>query len=137
MKLEDQVITEKQADRLKELGIAQEALFYHTHSKWGVMPKKSIDFTGAPSAAFTVAELGIMLPDYYPTWRFSVPGQNADKWIATVICAPKPPGIDDIHTAHEFDRMGDTQAQALGTLLIALLVTKAITPEEANARLLK
>lgn len=137
MKLQDQVCTELQADRLKELGVAQESLFYHTHSeKWGVMPKSSIDFSGDPSSAFTVAELSIMLPDYYPSWRFKVSESSQErKWIATVICSPKPPGVDDIHTAHEFDRYAKTQAEALATLLIALLETETITAEEVNARL--
>lgn len=137
MKLIDQVCTERQADRLKELGIAQESLLYHTHSdKWGVMPRTSIDFSGDPSSAFTVAELSVMLPDYYPSWRFKVSESSEQrKWIATVICSPKPPGIDDIHTAHEFDRYAKTQAEALATLLIALLDIKYITPEEVNARL--
>lgn len=136
MKLQDQVCTEAQADRLKELGVIQESLFYHTHSDWGVMPRKSIDFSGDPSSAFTVSELGAMLPDYYPSWRFKV-NESSDerKWIATVICGPKPSGIDDIHTANEFDRYAKTQAEALATLLIALLDIKYITPEEVNARL--
>lgn len=136
MKLQDQVCTEQQAGRLKELGIAQESLFYHTHSDWGVMPRKSIDFSGNPSSAFTVAELFVMLPDYYPSWRFKVCEATEErKWIATVICGPKPPGIDDIHTAHEFDRFAGTQAEAMATLLIALLDIKYITPDEVNARL--
>jgi len=58
MHLEKQVCTLDQAKKLKELGVKQESLFYHTNSeKWGVMPKSSIDFTGDPWAAFTVAEL--------------------------------------------------------------------------------
>lgn len=136
MKLHDQCCTEQQGDRLKELGIAQESLFYHTHSDWGVMPRGSIDFSGDPSSAFTVAELSQMLPDYYPSWRFKVNEKSEDvKWVATVICGPKPQGIDDIHTAHEFDRFGKTQAEALATLLIALLETNVITADEVNKRL--
>lgn len=136
MKLIDQVCSEVQADRLKELGVAQESLFYHTDSDWGVMPRKSIDFTGNPSSAFTVAELSVMLPDYYPSWRFKVNESSEErKWIATIICSPKPPGADDIHTESSFDRYGKTQAEALATLLIALLETEAINVEEVNARL--
>lgn len=85
--------------------------------------------------AYTVAELAEMLPDYYPSWRFPVHTNGPKKWVATVICSPKPPGIDDIHTASEFDRVGDTQAEALATLLIALLETETITIDEVNNRI--
>lgn len=91
------------------------------------------ELEGEGLPAYTVAELAEMLPKYYPTWRFPI--GDEEKWVATVICSPKPPGIDDIHTAHEFDRFGDTQAEALATLLIALLETEVITPEEVNNRL--
>ena len=62
MNLISQVCTEEQAERLKQLGVCQLSLFYHTNSDWGVMPRSSIDFSGNPSSAFTVAELGVMLP---------------------------------------------------------------------------
>lgn len=62
MDIEYQVCTESQADELKDLGVAQESVFYHTHSKWGVMPRQSIDFSGDPSSAFTVSELLNMIP---------------------------------------------------------------------------
>lgn len=139
MKINDQVCSWEQGKRLKELGIEQKSYFYHTvlehiiHVDYlCVNPDDRMDVIGS---AFNVAELAVMLPIHYPSWRFPVPGKGKDMWIATVICEPKPPGLDDIHTAHEFDRMADTQAQALATLLIALLVTEAITPEEVNDRL--
>jgi hypothetical protein len=119
MKLEDQVCTEQQADRLKELGIIQESLFYHTHSDWGVMPRKS-DFSGNPSSALTVAELGVMLPPGYDTmyctndgWRgFDLDGQD--------MCDSKPFA---------------TEAEARAAMLIYLLETNIITPAEVNERL--
>jgi hypothetical protein len=120
MKIEDQVCTEFQADRLKEFGIIQESLFYHTHSDWGVMPRKSIDFSGNPSSAFTVAELGILLPPGYDTmyctndgWRgFDLDGQD--------MCDSKT---------------FDTEAEARAAMLIYLLETNLITPAEVNERL--
>lgn len=154
MKLIDQVITLSQAKRLKVLGVKQESIWfwaYPVNEKMISTRKDVIHFTLKEdilsdnegdefdhdvAAAFTVAELFVMLPDYYPSWRFKVNEKSGErKWVATVICSPKPPGIDDIHTAHEFDRYGKTQAEALATLLIALLETEAINAEEVNARL--
>lgn len=54
MEIEKQVCSEEFAEILKELGVKQDSLFYHT---WGVMPKTSIDFSGDPTSAFTCAEL--------------------------------------------------------------------------------
>lgn len=140
MKIENQVCTIEQAKKLKELGIRQESFFawidegqlLSRHSPNLPLMNIATSFT----AAFTVAELSEMLPDYYPSWRFEVTTGGPKKWVATVICSPKPPGIDDIHTASEFDRHGDTQAEALATLLIALLETGTVTPEQINQRLL-
>ena len=149
MKLEDQVCTVTQAFTLKALGVIQKSIFYHHRAserplfgetvvtEFGKQYKKvqvCNDKKGAASA-FTVAELSQMLPNYYPSWRFPEQENGPLRWIATVICGPKPPGIDDIHTAHEFDRYGATQAEALATLLIALLETNVITPAEVNERL--
>ena len=58
MNIEKQCCSLYFAERLKKLGVLQESLFYHTHSKkWGIMPKQSIDFSGSPTSAFTCAEL--------------------------------------------------------------------------------
>lgn len=164
MKLIDQVCTLSQAKRLKELGVRQESLFSWCGdetkrlmdngkdglaiSDWVYLDStipannqeadhRSMVPSAKPfAAAFTVAELSVMLPDYYPSWRFKVNESIEErKWIATIICGPKPPGIDDIHTESAFDRWGKTQAEALATLLIALLETEVITVEEVNARL--
>lgn len=151
MKLIDQVCTMYQGNRLKELGVTVSPIFSHfkTASHAGIaltdMYVRHIHIlTGSGYwedeieliPAYSVAELATMLPDYYPSWRFKVNESSDDcKWVATIICGPKPPGIDDIHTAHEFDRFGKTQAEALATLLIALLETNVITADEVNKRL--
>ena len=57
MDIQKQVCNQKLSERLKELGVMQESLFYYTDEKWGIMPKKSIDFSGSPTSAFTCAEL--------------------------------------------------------------------------------
>jgi hypothetical protein len=58
MYLDDQVCSIEYAEKLKELGVKQESLFYYTHSDWGIMPKSSIDFkNGDPTSAFTAGEL--------------------------------------------------------------------------------
>lgn len=72
MKLEDQVVSLGLAKRLKELGVKQESYFHFsgceedgfmlTHLTPSVM-KFSV------CAAFTVAELGEMLPQMYQSWR--------------------------------------------------------------------
>lgn len=68
MEPEKQVITLSQAKRLKELGVKQESLFY-----WVGIPEKIVDLEKAQKyfpyseditfSAFTVAELGEMLPE--------------------------------------------------------------------------
>lgn len=81
MKLENQVVSLNLAKRLKELGVKQESLFYHWATEieqdglawWNVSEKEPrkgkpvrayLDSVGRPSvlSAFTVAELGEMLP---------------------------------------------------------------------------
>lgn len=57
MYIEKQVCNEDYSERLYELGVEQKSLYYHTHSKFGILPKQSIDFTGRPMSAFTCAEL--------------------------------------------------------------------------------
>lgn len=120
MKIQDQVCTLEQAKRLRELGVRQESLFYHTHSeKWGVMPRKSIDFSGNPSSAFTVAELGVMLGT--EEWSTNYKKQNIFYWDAELFALP--------FGAYQ------TEAEARAAMLIHQLENKLITPEQVNARL--
>lgn len=80
MKIEDQVVSLELAKKLKELGVKQKSLFtwikdFHTNNEWKVGTAVDIGnnqdaisrrlepwYTVGPSA-FTVAELGEMLPD--------------------------------------------------------------------------
>lgn len=163
MKIEQQVCTYEQGLKLKQLGIKADSYFTWMECLltndgdnflkwWAVFRPNDGEFdymsdmqkpegyedeeefeTDRECSAYTVAELCQMLPAYYLSWRF--PADGGEKWIATVIASPKPPGVDDIHTLHEFDRYGDTQAEALATLLIALLETGAVTIEEVNSKI--
>lgn len=158
MNIENQVCTFEQAKLFKSLGIDQQGYYSYAHrvvnskpSFNGEMTEWEPEYSEAPElietalaqfdglphmSVFTVAELGVMLPDYYPSWRFKKNEQSGERlWVVTVICSPKPPGIDDFHTASAFDRYAKTQAEALATLLIALLETDVITPAEVNERL--
>lgn len=154
MKLQDQVCTLEQAKRLKDLGVKQKSLFYWHPSfeppvfgeKWttvaGKQYQKSLvcnDKKGSASA-FSVAELGVMLPRYYPAWRCLEEGGQNEFWIATIIGQPEgyereKEDVYDIRTVAAFDRYGKTQAEAQASLLISLLETKTITAEEVNKRL--
>lgn len=137
MKLKDQVCTFEQAKRLKELGVSQCGYFVIGETQpdnpiesWTVEDEDTF------YSAFTVAELSIMLPDYHPSWRFKITGSSQEKvWVATIIREAKPAGDYYFHTCLAFDRIGNTQAEALATLLIALIETKAIIVDEINARL--
>lgn len=153
MKLHYMVCTVEQATPLKELGVSQTAFF-----SWFV----ATDIDDDPGlnrasghcpvcchptppyiqelSAFTVAELGQMLPRYYPSWRCLEEGGHHEFWIATVIGQPE--GYDrekadvyDIRTVAAFDRYGKTQAEALAELLISLLETGAEKVEDINKRL--
>lgn len=69
MKLQDQVISLELAKNLKELGVKQDSLFYWwkpIDGDWILVEKKEQDegyqMEGRAFSAFTVAELGEMLP---------------------------------------------------------------------------
>ncbi len=74
MKVEDQVCSLELAKRLKELGTKQESLFYWNVQ--GTLEYAQKDFIGYTTdiSAFTVAELGEMLPaeiggDFIEYWK--------------------------------------------------------------------
>lgn len=61
MKLEDQVVSLELSKRLKELGVKQDSLYYWTdHLDWKLRTDQG--FSDQWNSAFTVAELGMMLP---------------------------------------------------------------------------
>lgn len=119
MDLEKQCCNINYAERLKELGVTQKSLFYHSHSKFGILPKQSIDFTGNPTSAFTCAELVQMNENVYGI-DFS---DREKKFYSCCV------GDNDIFHY-------DTFPDALAAKLIEAIKKECITIEEVNARLL-
>lgn len=138
MKLEQQVVSLELAQKLKELGVKQESLFYWFHLyvtgcgegdelNYGLPPEQK-NITDVCSA-FTVAELGDMLPK----------GVNSMKAYANardgVVVADRTwwcwkykdyrEGIEHVHDKHEF--YADTEADARAKMLVYLLENKLIT----------
>ncbi len=80
MELSDQVCSLELAKRLKELGVKQESLFWHTEqlnknhkSIYNpIIPVELKDDSHNFYSAFTVAELGEMLPYYNYSIMFSI-----------------------------------------------------------------
>jgi hypothetical protein len=121
MKLEDQLVSLELAKRLKELGVKQDGVFHwvaETHhtginqhlNGWSLKTNHGV---GRHSmAAFTVAELGVMLPQGCASFRKS----------ATVKYRCVPP--------REMQKLpmqdGETEADARAKMLIYLLENKLL-----------
>lgn len=141
MKIQDQVCTREQGKRLHELGISNAAYF-----QWGSKGEINEEWTiEGPEddfvPAWTVAELGVMLPEWIVRRRIEY---RLLQW-------HNEPGkafgvIDEYRLAYRrrkddiFGEIGDnisgpTEAQARAALLIYLLENKIITPESVNQRL--
>ena len=110
MKLEDQVCSLELSRKLKELGVKQEALFFWVDDlddSWvvyigkyqGAINKSGID-------AFTVSELGKMLPSFVHNFRNHT---KPNQWTC------------NYDEAHE---VGDTEADVRAKMLIYLLENK-------------
>lgn len=126
MELTKQVVSLELAKKLKELGVPQESLFWHCHITYPKLKKKIHFFRskeerriqkGGPveiiCSAFTVAELGDLLPD---------------EFISTVRENKKY----HIHGHYSANRESmtypsDTEADARAKMLIYLLTNKLIT----------
>lgn len=151
MKLQDQVCTLEQGKKLIELGVISYGLYVHVQNR--VLPEdnniKPKEQTGAWKAygkvrdggvinyypAFTVAELGVMLPcesgiigwevhynDHLGVWNCAI--MDLVKWEGGGTIPP---------TAYESEE--ETMAQAMADTLIHCLENKLTTPEEVNNRL--
>lgn len=125
MKLEDHVCALSQAKRLKELGVNGKSYFHWVFRNkprefWQVEELGVFEGLQSPQdeySAFTVAELGIMLPDAYISWF------DGEFWHC------------DIDEDSSFYLLGKTEAEARCEQLITLLISGEITIEEINKRL--
>ena len=148
MKLKDQVISLKLAKKLKKLGVKQESLFYWVNGSLAVNSSREIpevliysnkgDLWENPDrllgefnrdrifSAFTVAELGEMLPD-----NLVSSGMDEGKW--SCVYGLKEDGDDmpdciwEDESKYEFGYMtitDDTEVNARAKMLIYLIENK-------------
>jgi hypothetical protein len=138
MELKDQVCTIEQAIRLKELGVKQESIW-----SWYVTTDRddtpSLNRSGyhcpmcghprapyfAEVAAYTVSELGLMLPNAFNTMQVTSDDGRGNIWR----------GYDDEDKDCPMDKEYVTEAEARATMLIYLLENYLITAKDVNARL--
>lgn len=126
MDLEKQVCTFEQGIKLKELGVKQISLFYHTNSeKWGVMPRKSIDFSGEPYSAYTVAEL-IQMVENLHNIDYS---ENSKKYYSQTTVS----GSTNFSQFTYYSSF----AEACADKLIRSIENQYITVDEVNVRLMR
>jgi len=127
MKLENQVCTAQQSLQLVALGIENKSLFYY-HTKLDRPHIGTTVFSGKQicndkqntTPAFTVAELGVMLPAYEESHKAS---DEKGYWYCGHV-----EGEDDW-------TCDDYQAKVMAKRLIQLLESGRTTPDEVNQRL--
>jgi hypothetical protein len=137
MDLTKQVCTLEQATRLEELGIEQKSLFYwnlpksefhpeHVHYGWT---------SEAIASAFTVAELGLMLPMQLDTLGMYISARvlsSQGEWESTFYNF-HPEADNKIG----YSVISETEAECRAALLIKLLENELITIESVNKNLQK
>jgi len=129
VKLEDQVCSLELAKRLKELGVKQESHFYHIkeRAEWRLWPYTSPGFSlegirehpredWEVYSAFTVAELGDMLPKGFYQTFFVEDG--------VVVGRPDFKVLENTFTTEK----ETTEANARAQMLIYLLENKLVKP---------
>lgn len=123
MKLESQVVSLELAKRLKELGLERDSHFRwseHTtpETLWCINALQELDSPAhyPTYAAFTVAELGEMLPDLYYSERWA----GTKEWVVNVEIGIRENGRD-------YPNMkADTEAEARGLMLEYLIENKLV-----------
>lgn len=131
MKIENQVCTPKQGEKLKELGILQESAFWHwgDYDGYGAKGPRQEKWNNGRKhtcSAYSVAELGVMLPEQCSSWWWD--SEDGMRWDAV--------GDENNHAGHMIEYK-PTEAEARACLLIFLLENKLITVAEINDRLQK
>jgi len=126
MKITDQVCTRPQAERFKALGIAQDSSYFLINPAGEVMEVWMLEGTEDDfCAAFTVSEMGEMLPNGYDTVRVIGHTPHLYMWR----------GYDSDGKGIPAYKGFRTEAECRGDMLICLLEEKAITPAQVNERL--
>lgn len=127
MKLENQVVSLEIAKKLKELGVKQESYFYHTeiarfedgeelealvviNDHFNIQPELTEADGVKRYSAFTVSELGEMLPEYTHSWKVE------NEWTCSLKTIPS--GSPTI--------TAETEADARGKMLIYLIENNLI-----------
>lgn len=121
MKLESQVVSLELAKRLKELGVKQDsfAYWYKPHTAWQLrIDRTDLGDDWADNqivSAFTVGELGEMLPDNFRSMKL---GKG---WFCRLYLGPTLSSGDGV--------TGETEADARGKMLIYLIENGLIKTE--------
>jgi hypothetical protein len=126
MRLEDQVCALEYSKRLDELGVKRESLFYHQisssylgeHHSIRIWFQPRIDY-GKEYHAYTVAELGEMLPNMSMSFRAYNKIYSQENWL--------------IQCSHyESNLSSDSEANARAKMLIHLIENGYVKVEELN-----
>lgn len=128
MELERQVVSLELAKKLKELGVPQESLFFWCSDYQGIMLLSQQEYSdnlrnktpqlSKIASAFTVAELGEMLPEIFRSEKY-----KRGKWICHDGRECTEPITEELFEA-------DTEADARAKMLIYLLENNLIKKEE-------
>ena len=116
MKIENQVVSLDLSKRLKELGFKQDSLFYwwsyeddfEGSIKWKIDHKSRLFIDDNVISAYTVAELGEMLPAYIETWKLGNLSKDKKGWFAC------------LDREDEKEIVAETEADARAKMLIYL-----------------
>lgn len=143
MELKDQVCTFEQAKRLKELGVKQESLFYYFQQTENDDPDviscdiKDFFNHAIFHSAFTVAELGDMLPKILPCESYDYgmvlvqnfpDGKEQSNYTTEYISIDS----DMDYVGSIFEEEGSTEAESRASMLIFLLESEVINVEDLN-----
>jgi hypothetical protein len=158
MKLQDQVCTLEQAEKLKELGVSQSGTFWYADGNpgeifcvrkgdtfkqagWGPVgePTKPYPNKLSVTSAFTVAELGVMCHDDHDVYDASVYYSNhLGCWMWQIM----EQMLDEFEgngipwkVTHSDHGEYDYEAEARAAMLIYCIENNLFTVEEVNERL--
>lgn len=122
MKLEEQIIDFGLSKELANLGVKQESLFYWMSKSKQLAKKRP---TGGEDyySAFTVAELGEMLPEDIKEYSLVIQKMLYDWWVGYEVVLPEDKKKSKKICLH-FER--DTEVNARAKMLIYLIENKLV-----------